>query len=61
MKLDFTHLALLVVVVLGLAATVALTIVHDPIPDAVSTLLTAGAGALFGITLPRSSGTVDTE
>lgn len=54
MKIDFTHLALLVVVVLGLAALVVLTVVHDPVPDAVSALVTAGAGALFGITLPAA-------
>jgi hypothetical protein len=62
MRFDFTHLALLVVVVLGLAALVVLTAVHDPVPDAITTLVTAGSGALFGITLPAarsSAATVD--
>lgn len=54
MKVDFTHLALFILVVLALAATVALTIAHQPVPDAVSGILVGGGGALFGVTLPAT-------
>lgn len=52
MKTDFQHVALLVVLVLALAATVALTVAHIPVPDVLQYVDTATAGALFGVTLP---------
>lgn len=60
MKIDFQHLALFVLVVLALVGHVVLTIAHQPVPADLSTVITAGAGALFGITLPaRSAGGTD--
>jgi hypothetical protein len=56
MKIDFTHLALLVVVVLALVACVVLTLAGQSVPDAVTGILVAGGGAIFGVTLPARAG-----
>lgn len=51
-KPDFQHLALFLLVVLGLVAHVVLVVLHLPVPDDLTTVVVAGVGALFGITLP---------
>lgn len=62
MKIDFTHVALLALVVVALVGHVVLTALGKPAPGDLSTVITAGAGALFGITLPanRTGGPDDT-
>lgn len=56
MKLNSTHLALFVLVVLAVVGYVVLTLAHDQVPDVLATIVTAGSGALFGVTLPAGGG-----
>lgn len=51
-KLDTTHLLLFLLVVLALVGHVVLLALGLPVPPDIGTVVTAGAGALFGITLP---------
>ena len=55
-RIDSHHLSLLVVLILSVAATVALTVAGVPVPPVLTTLDTAAAGALFGVTVPGGRG-----
>jgi hypothetical protein len=53
MKYDLQHLGLLFLVVLALVGHVVLVVVGKPVPGVLDLVVTAGAGALFGVTIPR--------
>lgn len=57
MKLDAQHLVLVLLVLVALVGHVVLDVVGRPVPGVLDVLVTTGAGALFGITLPRGAGT----
>ncbi|MFD9053293.1 hypothetical protein [Streptomyces zaomyceticus] len=53
MKDHLQFLGLLALVVLALVGTAVLTVLGSPVPDVLTLVVTAGAGALFGVTVPR--------
>ncbi|MFB7518380.1 hypothetical protein [Streptomyces sp. NPDC056144] len=61
MKRDPQFLGLLTLVVLALVGTVVLTLAGQVVPDVLDLVVASGAGALFGVTVPRrAGGAVDT-
>ena len=54
---NLQHLVLAIVLVLALAATVVLELAHADVPPMLQFLDSAGAGALFGVTVPGSAKT----